>query len=75
MLRLQKRIDKDKFDFENGWEQTRIMWATLMNVNGNKKSPQDLIKLDRDKVSEPVLMSPEEVEKLFAKTINIPDGK
>ena len=49
------------------------MWATLVNVHGNKKSPKDLIKLPRDKDKETVLLTPEEVENIFPKTLK--DGK
>lgn len=70
LLRLKKRVEKDQFIWEDGWDKTRIMWATLVNVHGNKKSPTDLIKLPRDKETEKVLLTPEEVESLFPKTLN-----
>jgi hypothetical protein len=67
-LRLQKEIDKEKFLWEEEWERTRVMWALIANVNGNKKSPQDLIKLPRDKENKNEI-TPEKVKDIeqFAK--------
>jgi hypothetical protein len=74
LLRLEKRIEKENFLWEESWEQTRIMWALTVNVNGNKFKPRDLIVLPRDKEEKKVeLLKPEEVEKLFPKTL--PNGK
>ena len=66
LLRLEKQLDKEKFQWEEGWEQTRIIWSLIANVNGNKFKPQDLIKLPRDKEEkEKVLLTPEQVENMF----------
>jgi len=74
LLRLEKQIEKENFLWEESWEQTRIMWALTANVNGNKFKPRDLIVLPRDKEEKKVeLLKPEEVEKLFPKTL--PNGK
>lgn len=66
LLRLQSESEKEKFKWEESWEQTRIIWALIANVNGNKFKPQDLIKLPRDKeVEDKKLLTPDEVEKMF----------
>lgn len=44
-------MDKDKFLWEEEWERTRILWATIINTTpGIKKSvsPEELIRLPRD---------------------------
>ncbi len=69
MLRLKKRIERENFLWEEEWERTRTMWATLVNVHGNKKTPKDLIKLPRDKEEKPEMMTPEQVESKFPKTL------
>lgn len=70
MLKEKYRAEKDNVIFENGWEQTRILWATLRNVHGDKAKPTDLIKLSRDEVVEKqqIRRSPEEVAKKFSLT-------
>jgi len=75
LLRLQGESEKDKFKWEESWEQTRIIWSLIANVNGNKFKPQDLIKLPRDKDTEDkkVLLTPEEVQNLFPTKLK--DGK
>ena len=68
MLRLKKIAEKEKHDFEDGWNQTRHLWATLININSTKKvKPSDLIELSFDKKEavETVRKSPEEVAKKF----------
>jgi hypothetical protein len=66
LLRLEKQLDKEKFQWEESWEQTRIIWSLIANVNGNKFKPQDLIKLPRDKeVKENILLTPKQVETMF----------
>lgn len=59
MLYIQK-IDRqneiEKSKWENGWNQTRIIWATLRNQwlgkNAKPSEPEDLIKLSFDKKEE-----------------------
>ena len=63
MLRLEHTADKEKIKFESSWEQTRTLWATILNVNGNKAKPTDLIRLSYDKKAE--RKTPEEVDKKF----------
>lgn len=68
MLRIKNRAEKEKHDFENGWNQTRHIWATLINIHSTKKvKPSDLIELSIDKgtVSTTVRKTPEEVAKKF----------
>jgi hypothetical protein len=51
LLRYENRIKKEKQEYENGWEQIRILWATLINVGsgkGKSVKPSDLIKLSYD---------------------------
>lgn len=68
LLRLKNRVERENFIWEEGWDKTRIMWATLVNVHGNKKTPQDLIKLPRDEVKvKSVPLTPEEVLQKFGK--------
>jgi len=31
LLRLDKQLDKEKFQWEEGWEQTRIIWSLIAN--------------------------------------------
>ncbi len=52
LLRLKKRNDKEKVAYEEQWQRTRILWATIINVNGGKVKPTDLIKLSFDGKSE-----------------------
>jgi len=69
LLRLQNDQDKERFKWEEDWERTRIMWATMINLNSSKKVlPQDLIKLPRDKDNKNEV-TPEKVKDLeqFAK--------
>ncbi len=52
ILRQKKRIEHESFSHETGWEQTRQLWATLININspkGKGVKPTDLIKLSWDK--------------------------
>ena len=52
LLRYEKSLDKEKREYEAHWERTRIMWATLVNVNAGKGkgvNPKDLIELSYDK--------------------------
>lgn len=63
MLRLEHTADKEKIKFESSWEQTRTLWATILNVNGNKAKPTDLIRLSYDKKK--VEHKPGEVAKKF----------
>lgn len=67
ILREKKRGEAANYKFETGWDQTRILWATLRNVHGDKAKPSDLIKLSYDdKVKKEVVRkSPEEVAKKF----------
>jgi len=67
ILREKKRGEDATFKFETGWSQTREIWSVIMNVNGNKVKPHDLIKLSYDdKVQkESVRRSPEEVAEKF----------
>lgn len=56
LLRLKNRQEKEKQHWETGWEQTRILWATLININsakGKGVKPTDLIKLSYDKLEKP----------------------
>lgn len=60
-------MDKEKFMWEEEWERTRILWATIINTTpGIKKavSPKELIHLERDgaKVDE---MSPERAKEIL----------
>ena len=66
ILREKKRGEDAKFKFETAWDQTRILWATIMNVNGQKVKPHDLIKLSYDDIKkESVRKSPDEVARKF----------
>ena len=70
MLKEKYNSERENMIFENGWDQTRIMWATLRNVHGDKAKPTDLIKLSRDKKAPEVSerKTPEEVAKKFKLT-------
>ena len=74
LLKFEKQIEKEKAEWEDGWDRTRHIMTILANVHGNKKVPSDFIKLSRDKEVEKVLLTPEQVESMFPKKINI-DGK
>lgn len=70
MLRYERRLNKEKHLYENGWEQTRIMWSTLVNINSGKGKgvkPSDLIKLSYDNVSEEKPRPGEVLERFKAK--------
>lgn len=67
ILREKKRSEDEKFKFETGWDQTRQLWATLININSPKGKgvlPKDLIQLSFDK-KEIKRKTPEEVAKKF----------
>lgn len=52
LLRYKKNSERRIRDWEDNWERTRIMWATLVNINvgkGKKVKPSDLIELSYDK--------------------------
>lgn len=71
LLRLKHTEEKSKQDFETSWAQTRIIWATMVNLKmpKNKRVKEtDLIRLSFDgesKKDKPP--KPGEVVKLFAK--------
>lgn len=70
VLRQKKQAEKEKYHIENGWEQTRTIWATLVNIHSSKKvKPSDLIELSFDKkvIAESKRKTPEEVEAKFNK--------
>jgi hypothetical protein len=53
VLRDNRQSDNAKFKIETSWEQTRTLWATLININspkGKGVKPSDLIKLSFDDV-------------------------
>lgn len=55
LLRYKKNAERRIRDWEDNWERTRIMWATLVNINigkGKKVKPSDLIELSYDKKKE-----------------------
>lgn len=67
VLRQNKLSEESKFRYETGWDQTRQLWATLININSGKGKgvkPSDLIKLSYDK-KESKRKTPQEVEKKF----------
>ena len=59
LLRYENRLKKENAIFETNWDRTRIMWATLVNVNsgkGKSVKPSDLIRLsfdEKEKTPEP----------------------
>ena len=63
MLRKEKEVEKERFLWEEEWERTRAIWCVIANVHGNKKSPQDLIKLPRDKDVKTEI-SPEKIKEI-----------
>lgn len=64
-LRYKRMTEDKKFLFETGWDQTRQLWAVLINSHSSKKvKPGDLIKLSYDK-KELKRKTPEEVAKKF----------
>jgi hypothetical protein len=67
VLRQKKLSEEQKFRFETSWDQTRQMWATLININspkGKGVKPDDLIQLSYDK-KETKRKTPDEVAKKF----------
>lgn len=67
LLRHKKKSEKEFALHERSWEQTRIMWATLININSSKGKgvkPKDLIELSYDK-KEPELPKFGDVVKRF----------
>jgi len=68
-LRARKEAENDKFRLETSWDQTRHLWATIVNVNvpkGKGVKPTDLIKLSFDH-KEVKRKTPEEVAAKFNK--------
>lgn len=69
MLRLEKKQQKDKLREEMNWDRTRIMWATLINVNAKTKvKPRDLIELSFDKKESEVPKPGSVIERFKEKT-------
>lgn len=68
LLRLQKQSDKDKFQWEEEWERTRILWAATINGYPPKRavSPKDLIWLDRDGAKTDLGLTPERRKEIEA---------
>ena len=72
ILRHNKQTERETFKFETGWDQTRKLWATLININspkGKGVKESDLIKLSYDK-KEVKRKTPEEVEAKFKKNVS-----
>ena len=70
LLREKRRSEDLKFKFETGWDQTRILWATIININspkGKGVKPSELIELSFDKKVEieSLRKTPEEVASKF----------
>lgn len=69
LQRHNHRIEKENADWENGWQQARIIMTMLHNANfKGRKKVTDFIKLSFDKpekVSVPI--TPEEVINKFTK--------
>ena len=69
LLKLQKRIEKENFYWEEEWERTRTLGSWIIQSQGGKSKPIDMVELPRDKnikkVSTP--LTPEEVIKRFGK--------
>jgi hypothetical protein len=57
-VRAIRNSENEKFLIENGWNQTRIIWSTVINMWRGKNSkavkPEDLIELSFDKKPETV---------------------
>lgn len=74
LLRLKSQREREKQEWETNWDRTRVMWATLVNINsgkGKKVKPSDLIKLSYDdKVKEAEIPNPGDVIKRFKEKIN-----
>lgn len=67
LLRYEEKLEKEKREYETQWERTRIIWATLININSGKGKgvkPSDLITLSYDKKEIP---KPGDVIKRFTK--------
>jgi hypothetical protein len=69
LLRLEKRIEKDRALWEEDWDRTRHIMTAVINSQGGKLTPQSLMELPKDKEEKKVLLKPEEVEKLFPKQL------
>jgi len=72
LLRLKKIKDKELREYERSWEQTRILWASLLNPHmgaGKLVKPTDLITLsyDKDEDVKGKRLTPEEVAERFKK--------
>jgi len=54
--KFNKQSETIESQFENGWNQTRILWAAIRNVMRGKNDtiiePTDLIKLSFDKTDQ-----------------------
>ncbi len=66
LLRLQRRAEKEKFQWEEEWDRARRIWAAIINGYPPKQpvSPQDLIKLDRDGDYRKEVMTPERMKEI-----------
>ena len=73
LLRLKSQREMEKHKWESDWDRTRVMWATLVNINsgkGKKVKPSDLIKLSYDELSNEAPPKPGEVLERFKKKID-----
>lgn len=70
LLRYKKKQELWIKEYEAEWERTRILWATLVNINvgkGKKVKPQDLIELSYDKKKPEEIKFGEKVKKFKSK--------
>jgi len=72
MARLHETRETEQRQEEAAWQRTSVLWSTIINMAGkvSKRSvkPDDLLKKG-DKGKKPVIMSPEEVDKLMGATL------
>lgn len=80
--RYSVKAEQRKFEWENGWDQTRRTMAMIGNMFRGKDTPPllptDIFRLSWDKVDEFEIKDPEEIKaymlKRFGSTIKKKDG-
>lgn len=69
--RFREKAEKEKFALETSWDQTRILWAAIVNAGFSRPKasvkPEQLIKLSRDKSEkqEKKPLSQKEMKQMF----------
>jgi len=77
-LRQEKKLERERFDWESDWDRTRSLWVTMHNAHFKPhKKPSDLIKLSWDEPKKPKdakPLTPKEMKEMLGSKF-MKDGK